>query len=73
VQHHVCAVLAQLGVSSRTAAAREAARMGVGGRPGPGGSRSGSSSLAAAAGPGRQSASSQAGRGRAAGGIIRGW
>jgi DNA-binding NarL/FixJ family response regulator len=30
VHHHVSAVLAKTGVSSRTAAAREAARMGIG-------------------------------------------
>jgi DNA-binding NarL/FixJ family response regulator len=30
VQHHVSAVLAKIGVSSRTAAAVEAARLGVG-------------------------------------------
>jgi DNA-binding NarL/FixJ family response regulator len=30
VNHHVSAVLSKIGVSSRTAAAREAARMGVG-------------------------------------------
>jgi DNA-binding NarL/FixJ family response regulator len=30
VHHHVSAVLAKIGVSSRTAAAREAARMGIG-------------------------------------------
>jgi DNA-binding NarL/FixJ family response regulator len=30
VHHHVSAVLAKVGVSSRTAAAREAARMGIG-------------------------------------------
>ena len=30
VQHHVSAVLAKIGVSSRTAAVREAARMGIG-------------------------------------------
>jgi DNA-binding NarL/FixJ family response regulator len=30
VQHHVSAVLAKIGVSSRTAAAREAARLGLG-------------------------------------------
>ena len=29
VQHHVSAVLSKIGVSSRTAAAREAARMGI--------------------------------------------
>jgi DNA-binding NarL/FixJ family response regulator len=29
VHHHVSAVLAKIGVSSRTAAAREAARMGI--------------------------------------------
>jgi DNA-binding NarL/FixJ family response regulator len=30
VHHHVSAVLSKIGVSSRTAAAREAARMGIG-------------------------------------------
>ena len=30
VHHHVSAVLAKIGVSSRTAAAREATRMGIG-------------------------------------------
>jgi DNA-binding NarL/FixJ family response regulator len=30
VHHHVSAVLAKIGVSSRTAAAREAARLGIG-------------------------------------------
>jgi DNA-binding NarL/FixJ family response regulator len=30
VQHHVSAVLAKIGVASRTAAVREAARMGIG-------------------------------------------
>ena len=30
VHHHVSAVLSKVGVSSRTAAAREAARMGIG-------------------------------------------
>jgi DNA-binding NarL/FixJ family response regulator len=30
VHHHVSTVLAKIGVSSRTAAAREAARMGIG-------------------------------------------
>jgi len=29
VHHHVSAVLAKVGVSSRTAAAREAARLGI--------------------------------------------
>ena len=29
VQHHVSAVLSKVGVSSRTAAAREAARLGI--------------------------------------------
>lgn len=29
VHHHVSAILAKIGVSSRTAAAREAARMGI--------------------------------------------
>ena len=31
VHHHVSAVLSKIGVSSRTAAAREAARIGIGG------------------------------------------
>jgi DNA-binding CsgD family transcriptional regulator len=35
VHHHVPAVLAKIGVSSRTAAAREAARLGIGASPGP--------------------------------------
>jgi DNA-binding NarL/FixJ family response regulator len=35
VHHHVSAVLAKTGVSSRTAAAREAARLGIGASPGP--------------------------------------
>jgi DNA-binding NarL/FixJ family response regulator len=30
VQHHVSAVLAKIGVASRTAAAAEAARLGIG-------------------------------------------
>ncbi len=30
VQHHVSAVLSKIGVSSRTAAAREAAKLGIG-------------------------------------------
>ena len=30
VHHHVSAVLSKIGVSSRTAAAREAVRMGIG-------------------------------------------